>query len=269
MTTVHPTRSSDGRGPGAATTARRDRQVAWAVLGGLALAAWAALVLWAASPYDRYLHHDGLDDGPVGPAGAIGLFVAGWVLMLAAMMLPSTHGVVSAFVVVTRNRADRHRLLAASLAGYLTVWTGVGLAALLADRAVHAAVGRIAWLAGNEWAIAAGVLMVAALYQLSPLKDRCLAECRSPRAFVFTRWRGRAPLTDAFMLGAAHGRFCVGCCVSLMLVMFALGLGSLGWMLALGAVMTAEKVAPWGRHLVRPVAALLVLAAVGVTVLGR
>jgi predicted metal-binding membrane protein len=108
--------------------------------------------------------------------------------------------------------------------------------------------------------IAGGVLLAAGGYQFSPLKYRCLDECRSPLGFLMNRWHARYERREAFSIGVAHGLFCVGCCWSLMLVMFALGLGSLAWMFMLGALMTIEKNAPIGRRLGRPVGAVLLFA---------
>jgi predicted metal-binding membrane protein len=105
-------------------------------------------------------------------------------------------------------------------------------------------------------------LLVAGLWQFSPLRDRCLDECRSPLGFVMNRWRGVAERREALLLGMAHGAFCVGCCWSLMLVMFGVGVGSVTLMLVLGGITAIEKNLPWGRRLTQPVGIALVLAAV-------
>ena len=94
-------------------------------------------------------------------------------------------------------------------------------------------------------------------YQLE-LKYRCLDRCRSPLSFIMEHWRGERDQAQAFHLGVHHGIFCGGCCWPLMLLMFAIGAGSLGWMLILGSVMAGEKNMPWGRKLSAPVGALLV-----------
>ncbi len=103
-----------------------------------------------------------------------------------------------------------------------------------------------------------------ALFQFSALKYRCLDACQSPFVFVAARWHGRAPRREALRLGAAHGAFCVGCCWALMLVTFVVGMGSLGWMLALAAAMAAEKNLPWGRRLRAPLGIGLMLAAAAI-----
>jgi predicted metal-binding membrane protein len=102
-----------------------------------------------------------------------------------------------------------------------------------------------------------GTLLVAGGFQFSRLKYRCLDKCRAPLSFVMEHWRGRHDRRNAFVLGIHHGIFCVGCCWALMLLMFGVGVGNVGWMLGLGAVMAIEKNLPWGRKLSAPVGAAL------------
>jgi predicted metal-binding membrane protein len=99
------------------------------------------------------------------------------------------------------------------------------------------------------------------VYQFTSLKYRCLDKCRSPVSFVLGHWRGRHERRQALWLGMHHGVFCLGCCWSLMLLMFAVGLGNLAWMFALAVVMAVEKNAPWGRRLTAPLGAVLLLVA--------
>jgi len=112
----------------------------------------------------------------------------------------------------------------------------------------------------------ADLLATAGLFQFSALKYRCLEQCRTPLAFVASRWHGRAPAREALGIGVDHGVFCVGCCWALMLCMFVVGTGSLGWMLALGALMAAEKNMPGGARLRLPIGLGLIGAAVLVLV---
>jgi predicted metal-binding membrane protein len=238
---------------------RRDRAILGGSLVALALLAWVSLGVWAASPAGRYLRHE----GGVGPLPIeIGLFVAGWVLMIVAMMLPSSIPLVLTFRALVGRRRRPAQLVALLLAGYLVVWGGFGLAAWLLDRGIHAAVDASPWLATHSQVIIGSTLLVAGLWQFSPLRDRCLEECRSPLGFVINRWRGTAERRESFAMGLAHGAFCVGCCWSLMLVMFGVGLGSVTAMLALGALTAVEKNLPWGRRLTHPLGAILILAAV-------
>ena len=99
--------------------------------------------------------------------------------------------------------------------------------------------------------------MLAGVYQFTPLKSSCLARCRSPLLFIVAHWHGRHEALQAVWLGVHHGLFCLGCCWLLMLLMFAVGAGNLGWMLALGLVMAAEKNLPWGRRISAPLGGVL------------
>lgn len=237
----------------------RDRAILGAALLGIAGAATLALLIWEGSPYGHYLHHDTPGTAPLVGAG---LFTIGWLLMIVAMMLPSSLPLVVLFAALVRRRQRAYRLVGLLLLGYLTVWTGFGLAAWLADRGVHLAAASLPWLGAYPQLILGGTLLIAGLWQFSPLRDRCLDECRSPLGFVMNRWRGTSERREAFVLGMAHGAFCVGCCWSLMLVMFGVGVGSLTLMLVLGGITAIEKNLPWGRRLTHPVGVVLILAAV-------
>jgi predicted metal-binding membrane protein len=239
--------------------ARRDRAILVAALAALSLAAWVTLAAWSATPAGAWLHHDGGGLPPL--AGAV-LFTAGWVLMILAMMLPSSIPLVVTFAGLVGRRRNRRTLLALLLTGYLLAWTGVGLGAWVLDQAIHAAVDALPWLGAHPQVILGGTLLAAGAWQLSPLRDRCLEACRSPLGFVVARWRGTDARRESLAMGLAHGAFCVGCCWSLMLVMFGVGLGSLPVMLALGIVTAVEKNVAWGRRLGRPLAIGLVLAGV-------
>ena len=239
--------------------ARRDRAILAASLAALAGIAWITLAAWSASPYARYLHHDGA--GSSLQAGEAGLFVVGWVVMIVAMMLPSSIQLVLVFAAVVGRRPRPRLLVGLLLAGYLVAWAAFGAVAWLLDRGIHAGVDAWPWLASHPQLIMGTTLLVAGLWQFSPLRDRCLDECRSPFGFVVNRWRATSIRRESFAMGIAHGAFCIGCCWSLMLVMFGVGLGSLTAMVGLGALTAVEKNLPWGRRLTRPLGVVLVLAA--------
>ena len=112
------------------------------------------------------------------------------------------------------------------------------------------------------------ILTIAGLYQFSSLKYACLEKCRSPLSFLTSRWQGGNESVQALRIGVEHGLFCVGCCWSLMLLMFVVGTGSLAWMLLLGVVMALEKNFSWGRRLSAPLGVLLFVGAVAVFVDG-
>jgi predicted metal-binding membrane protein len=243
--------------------------VAWPLFGS----SWLALWLWGESPYGRYLDHGnwtgtGAAICRAWPAGQVvlpaALYAGGWVLMTAAMMLPAAMPLFRRFERAVGARADRRRLVAAVILGYLAAWFGFGLLAHGLDLAVHSALRRAPWLLFNGWVLGAAVLAAAGLFQFSSLKHRCLARCRTPYSFIAAHWHGRAPLREALRLGYDHGVFCVGCCWALMLLMFVVGTGNVGWMLALGALMAAEKNLPWTRRFSHALGTALILAAAAV-----
>ena len=229
--------------------------------------AWLALWAWGESPYGRFLDHRALEGVVAGDWAVPPVAVAGWLLMIVAMMLPTSLPLIGLFAALTRRRPDRWRLVGLLVAGYLAIWTLFGLVVHLGDAALHAALSRSAELTDNAWAIGAATLFLAGLYQFTPLKYHCLDQCRAPLGFIMARWRGHAEGRQAARLGLAHGLYCLGCCWSLMLLMFAVGMGNLGWMLMLGAVMAAEKNLPWGRKF-SPALGLALLALGTLVLLG-
>ena len=245
------------------------RVVVHALIGGLVLVSWLTLWAWADSPYSRYIDHGRWTE--IGLAAAICraipagdilvpaiLYASGWVLMVAAMMLPTTLPIIEIFRRITDGRADAGRLIGLVVAGYLVAWFGFGLAAHAFDYFLHEIAEGIPWLIANGWAIGVAVIGGAGLFQFTSLKYRCLDKCRTPLGFVIERWRGRAPAREAWRLGFDHGIFCIGCCWALMLLMFVVGTGNVGWMLALAAVMAVEKNLPAGGRLSTPLGIALI-----------
>jgi predicted metal-binding membrane protein len=150
--------------------------------------------------------------------------------------------------------------------GFILAWLAFGLVAHAADSALRAAVAGSPALAARAWVIGAVVLAGAGAFQFSALKYRCLERCHTPFAFVASRWHGRSPAREAFRLGLDHGIFCIGCCWALMLLMFVVGMGSLGLMLVLALAMAAEKNLPWGRRLRLPLGLALLAGAAAVVI---
>jgi predicted metal-binding membrane protein len=219
--------------------------------------AWVSLFIWGLSPYARFISHESLGGVPVEHSpGVITILVAGWTLMLVAMMLPTTLPLISMFYGITAQRPDRVRLVVLLLMGYLSIWAAFGMLVHVGDLALHTISEQVVWLR-NHQLIAAATLIVAGIYQFSPLKYKCLDKCRSPLSFIMEHWRGRRDRAQSFLLGIHHGLFCIGCCWALMLLMFGVGVGSFSWMLALGAIMAIEKNMPWGRRLSAPLGVFL------------
>jgi predicted metal-binding membrane protein len=245
----------------------RDERLFLAVFGGVVALTWVALLVWGHSPYGRFLSHEELGHTDHGYALVVALFVAAWTLMTIAMMLPTSLPLVALFRSLVRKRRNRAQLVGLVVTGYLAVWTLFGSLIHLADRGLHEVVEHSSALEANAWVISAATFAFAGAYQFTPLKEHCLEKCRSPLSFVMEHWRGGGREgVHALRLGARHGIFCLGCCWSLMLLMFAVGIGSISWMLALGGVMAIEKNVPWGTRLTAPVGVLLLIAGAGLVV---
>ncbi len=201
----------------------------------------------------------GMDAGPGTDLGGLGWFIGIWVTMMAAMMLPSVAPMVLLFARVSRDQAKRGKAVVPAwmfVAGYLAVWTVVGLAVYGLYRAfVAVGTGWLAWDRAGPY-VTCSALVAAGVYQLTPLKDVCLRHCRSPLHFLFHGWRGGR--LGAVRMGIEHGTYCLGCCAGLMLALLALGVMSLFWMAVIGVVILVEKLAPGRERLTRGFAVVLV-----------
>ena len=185
----------------------------------------------------------GMDDGPWTGLGALGWFLATWVVMMAAMMFPSVAPTVALYSRMTRERSALSPLLFA--AGYLVTWAAVGALAFAIAIAGGSIAGDVlAWDRAGRW-VAAATLLAAAAYELTPLKDVCLGKCRSPLGLLLGSWRGGR--SGALRMGVRTGAWCVGCCWALMASLFALGLMSIAWMAFVAGLIAAEKILPWRR----------------------
>ncbi|MBV9413687.1 MAG: DUF2182 domain-containing protein [Solirubrobacterales bacterium] len=230
-----------------------------AVRGRLALVALllilAGLAWWSTA--DRMA---GMDAGPGTDLGALGWFLGVWVVMMAAMMFPSLAPTVALDARMTRQRAPARPLLFAS--SYLIVWGAAGLAAYGLFELGRRTLGAdLSWADAGRW-VAGGVLALAAVYELTPLKDVCLAKCRSPVGFLLGAWRDGN--RGAVEMGARHAAWCLGCCWGLMAALFALGVMSLTWMALVAALIALEKTLPWRRIATWGTAAVLLVLAIAV-----
>ena len=235
-------------GLGPALAAMRVRLGLVALLLALAVLAW-----W--STVDRMR---GMDQGFGTNPGSLGWFLGVWVVMMAAMMLPSVAPTVALYSRMTRTRAPLASLVFTS--GYFLSWAAAGVLAFGVAGIIGGIAGeRLAWDRSGRW-LAAGILFAAALYELTPLKDICLRKCQSPLGFLLGSWRGG--LSGAARMGAKHGAWCIGCCWALMAALFALGIMSLAGMAFIAAMITAEKLLPWHRVVTYGTAAILSLLGV-------
>jgi predicted metal-binding membrane protein len=211
---------------------------------------------------------DGMISGPGAKLGQIGWFIGVWVLMMAAMMLPSVAPMALTFARVTGERSKKGQAAFVPtwifILGYFAAWTAFGLAAYAIDHFVRSL--DIAWLAlDREGPMVTGVAIAAAgIYQLTPFKRACLVHWRSPLDFFLESWR-EGP-GGALLMGLHHGLYCVGCCWGLMLVLFALGVMSLFWMAVIAVLIFSEKVLHVGPRLAPVIGAALIAVGVWIAV---
>src|SRR6266851_4318900 len=239
--------------------ARHRASVLWPYV--LVIAAWTVALL-ATLTNQSYLinHHYLLEQSHLPVLVALVVFLACWQVMTVGMMLPSSMPMLYMMVHASRRQKHTWAIQAAFLAGYALVWTAFAVAAFLGDTQVHRLVHSWFWLYTHSWLIGAATFALAGGFQFSPLKERCLKQCRSPFSF-FVRYY-RKGVGAAWRLGLRHGAFCLGCCWALMLVMFGLGVSSLVWMAVLAGVMVVEKTFPGGQRLSPVIGIALLLLAV-------
>jgi predicted metal-binding membrane protein len=200
-----------------------------------------------------------MDDGPGTPPGALGWFVGVWVVMMAAMMLPSLAPVAATYATAARRRDPGPWLLFA--AGYLLVWAAAGLLAYaLFALGKDLFAPQLAWHAAGRW-LAASVLCLAAAYQLTSPKHACLLRCRT---VVRSADMGDGPPgSRGLATGIGNGAWCVGCSWALMAALFALGVMSLVWMALVAGLVSVEKLSPRPTLAMAVTAGVLAVLAVG------
>ena len=199
----------------------------------------------------------GGDDMSLGPAA----FALAWLVMMAAMMLPAVAPVVALYALAARRGVVA--AVSVFVAGYLAVWAMSSLPAYAVAQALEEPL-----MAGESWVarLVGGTLLGAAVYELTPLKDVCLRRCRSPLSFYLSRSGSLADPRRAFVAGAEHGLYCLGCCWALMAVLVVVGGMQLGWALALALVISAQKLLPGAWLLVRITAAAAAILGVALLV---
>ena len=254
------------------TLLRRERAIIWSALAILTTLAWLWVFLGAGTGMSTIAmstwqfpppRPSMMMSGDWSPVYWLTMLLMWWVMMIA-MMVPSAAPMILLYARVVRHGQTRGQIpdavapTAVFTAGYLICWLGFSALATALQFAlersglVH---GMMMW-STDRW-LTAGLLIGAGLYQLSPLKTACLAQCRSPAEFLARHWRpGRL---GAFQLGIVHGAYCLGCCWALMLLLFAGGIMNLVWIAGLAILVLIEKLAPFGAVLTKPIAVLLLL----------
>ena len=233
------------------------RRLLAASIAILSAGAWLALSMSTSTDGSTHVHHHAGAAAGAPPLVSMLFFVGSWTVMTIAMMLPTSLPVLTTFHTIAGERDDRTLLVALVVAGYLVTWAAFGASVHVAQLGLQQLALASRWLGEHAWITGGGILMIAGLYQFTPLKHRCLEKCRSPLSFVIEHWRGRDERQQAFQLGVHHGLFCVGCCWALMLLMFVVGTTDGAWMLVLAVVMAIEKNTRWGRRLGAPLGTAL------------
>lgn len=247
---------------------RRDRWIVGAGLVVVAALAWGYTVTIAARMDMPEMTSMAMPErAGWGPTEFLVAFVM-WAVMMTAMMVPSVMPMVLLYTAVQRRRASgpRYFTVASFAAGYLAVWSGFSVAATLLQGIVHAAALAAEEMGPVVGPLAAAILIVAGAYQFTPLKRLCLAHCRSPLAFITVHWRDG--VQGAFVMGARHGAYCLGCCWPLMLVLFVVGVMNLVWIAALAVFVLAEKLAPRGEWVSRIGGAVFFAWGIGMVLAG-
>jgi predicted metal-binding membrane protein len=188
-----------------------------------------------------------------------GLFLAVWVAMMVAMMFPTSAPMILTFAKIQAARRAKSQLYVPTwifVLGYIVLWSAAGIVAFviasLADRAAQES----EWVRDNAARIGGLILVIAGVYQLSPLKDKCLSQCRTPTTFIMTRWRDGA--RGALRMGLEHGIFCIGCCWLLFLILFPLGMANVAAMAGITLLIFAEKSLAVGRRVTQAAAVGLI-----------
>ena len=228
----------------------RERNLILASLLVLAGTAWAVLA-WQGA---------GMDEMSLTMGMSAPLFIALWAVMMVAIMFPTAAPMILMFARIHNGRREKGQNFVPTwvfTAAYLLVWSATGILAYAIAVAGDALADESAWVMDNAPRFGGGLLVVAGMYQLTPLKDICLSKCRTPISFILTSWKDG--YAGSFRMGLAHGVFCLGCCWLLFLILFPLGMMNIIVLAAITALIFAEKSLPVGRNVARAAALALVV----------
>lgn len=231
---------------------KRDRWIVLGTLAGITLLTWGYMVYEA-----RAMYHTGVcccagmkmsspDTSPWSVGTLIPLFLM-WAEMMVAMMIPSAAPVILTFAAVQRKRREREQPFVSTgifVLGYLLVWTGFSAVAAIAQWFLHGKALLSPMMVSSSSMLGGILLVLAGVFQWTPLKHACLTHCRTPLSFLMTGWReGRA---GALKMGLQHGLFCTACCWFLMALLFVAGVMNIWWIAVITLFVLIEKVVPRG-----------------------
>jgi predicted metal-binding membrane protein len=255
---------------------RRDRLIVGSALGVIAMLAWAYVIWLAADMGMGGMNMSGFRMVPAGmgimaPAAApwsaveFTLVFVMWAVMMVGMMAPSAAPMILMYAHVGRQAKIAGKPLAATgwfAAGYFLAWAGFSLAATLVQWMLERKALLDARMESASIVMGAIVLIVAGVYQWTPLKDACLAQCQTPFRFLMSHGGFRSTVPGCVRLGFLHGTYCVGCCWTLMALLFVVGVMNVLWIAALALLVLLEKLTPWGRSVARVAGAVCIAAGV-------
>lgn len=230
----------------------RERNIILISLSGLAAAAWAVMI-WQSRA------DDGMSMSPTMGMGTL-LFLAIWITMMVAMMFPTAAPMILIFARAHRDKQEKGKPYVPTwlfVSSYMVIWALFGALAYLFAVGGERLAEQSMWVMDNVARIGAGLLILAGVYQLTPLKHACLSKCRSPLQFIMTSWRDG--YGGSFRMGLEHGAYCLGCCWMLFVILFPLGMMNIAAMAAITLLIFAEKSLPWGEKVSRYAAIALIL----------
>jgi predicted metal-binding membrane protein len=231
---------------------KRDRLLVGTGLLAITLVAWTYMAYEAHAMYRTGvcccigMKMSGPDTQPWSTATLLPLFLM-WAEMMVAMMIPSAAPMILTFAMVQRKRREQERPFVPTgifLVGYLLVWTGFSAVAAIGQWILHAEALLSPMMVSTSPILGGALLIIAGVFQWTPLKDACITHCRSPLNFLMADWReGRM---GALLMGLKHGAYCTGCCWFLMALLFVAGVMNLWWIAVIALFVLVEKIAPRG-----------------------
>ncbi len=248
---------------------RRDRVIVGASLTAVVVLAWAYMLYLARGMSSMSANGMAMPQMQSWGSVDLALLFVMWAVMMVAMMVPSAAPLILMVAAVNRQRRERADPLVPTgvfLGGYLLVWTVFSVTATLAQWGLHTRALLSPGMVSTSPVLGGLLLLVAGVFQLTPLKQACLRHCRSPWGFVMAHWRD-GPL-GALRMGIRHGAYCVGCCWMLMALLFVAGVMNLLWVATISAFVSLEKVLPQGERVGRLAGGVLVLTGISVVGVG-
>ncbi len=236
----------------------RERNLILASLLIFAAAAWAILI-WQSSGMQTM----GLTMGMGAP-----LFLAIWVVMMIAMMFPTAAPMILMFARVHTDKRKSGKPFVPTwvfVSAYLLIWTLFGVVAYALAFAAEMLAQQSMFLMENAARIGGVLLILAGLYQFTPLKNACLSKCRSPFAFIISSWR--EGYAGSFRMGLEHGIYCLGCCWFLFVILFPLGVMNIVAMALITVLIFAEKSIALGPAISRIAAVALIVYGIAILII--